>query len=212
LLATRVVNPHRVFLLSPASCAGARTRLLVREEADFDLAQRLRAGGASLGEVFSFLSGLYFRGKLAYAERFEAPPPGVPGILVITTSRGLLAPRARLTRETLEEFAAVPLDARDPRYREPLAGDAAALAARLAGTDEVVLLGSVATGKYLDPLVQAFGPRLRFPGAFVGRGDMSRGGLLLRCAAAGVELAYRGVDEGPRRGTRPARLSARRQP
>ena len=62
----------RVFLLSPASCHGERARLLLRDEACFDLALRLRGEGAPLGEVFSFLSGLYFRGKLAYARAFAA--------------------------------------------------------------------------------------------------------------------------------------------
>ena len=45
------------------------------DRATFDLAVRLRGpGGAALGEVFSFMSGLYFRGKLAYARTFPAPP------------------------------------------------------------------------------------------------------------------------------------------
>ena len=38
----------------------------------------MRDGGAPIGEVFSFLSSLYFRGKLTYAQRFAAPPTGVP--------------------------------------------------------------------------------------------------------------------------------------
>jgi hypothetical protein len=60
--------PNRIFLLSPASCSGRRAEILLRERAAFDLAVRLRSGtGVTLGEAFSFLSGLYFRGKLAYA-------------------------------------------------------------------------------------------------------------------------------------------------
>src|SRR5690606_12169773 len=81
-----------VFLLSPASCGGRRAQLLLREAADFPLARRLRSDGAPLGEVFSFLSGLYFRGKLTYATRFARPPQGVRGVHVITTSSGLLDP------------------------------------------------------------------------------------------------------------------------
>jgi len=37
----------------------------------------------------------------------------------------------------------------------------------------------------------AFGDRLRYPVEFVGKGDMSRGSMLLKATAAGVELAYR---------------------
>jgi hypothetical protein len=73
--------------------------------------------------------------------------------------------------------------------------------------DEVVLLGSVATGKYVDPLTEALGERLRFPGDFVGRGDMSRGGLLLRSVRDGRELDYLPVAGSVRRGSRPARLA-----
>ena len=52
---------------------------------------------------------------------------------------------------------------------------------------EIVLLGSIASGKYVELLQPVFGNRLVFPPAFVGRGDMSRGGLLLRCVSAGEE-------------------------
>ena len=71
----------------------------------------------------------------------------------------------------------------------------------------MVLLGSIATGKYVDPLLAVLGERLLFPADFVGRGDMSRGGLLLRCARAGTELAYVGVRDAVRRGPRPPRLA-----
>lgn len=92
----------RVFLLSPASCSGERARLVLRGDARFDLALRLRSrDGAALGEVFSFLSGLYFRGKLAYANAFARPPDDMDGVLVITPSRGAREdtyPRAPLLR------------------------------------------------------------------------------------------------------------------
>ena len=90
----------------------------------------------------------------------------------------------------------------------PLREAAGALRARLPGDAEIVLLGSIATPKYVDVLLAAFGRALAFPGDFVGRGDMSRGGLLLRAARAGVELGYRPVDGAVRRGPRPARLPA----
>jgi hypothetical protein len=71
---------------------------------------------------------------------------------------------------------------------------------------EVVLLGSVASAKYVDPLLSVFGQRLSFPPTFVGRGDMSRGGLLLRCVRSGEELEYAPVDGAVRHGPRPPRL------
>ena len=196
----------RVFVLSPASCAGRRGRLLLGPRADSELARRLRGEGASLGEVFSFVSSLYFRGKLTYAQRFAAPPRGCPGVLVVTPDRGLAPPETVLTLADLHAFARVPIELGERRYVEPLRRDAARLQASLPGGAEVVLLGSLATPRYVDPLREAIGDGLRVPGDFVGRGDMSRGGLLLRAAQAGVELAYRTVDGGPRRGARPPKL------
>jgi hypothetical protein len=198
-----------VFLLSPASTGGERARLVFREEARFDLALKLRSReGAPLGEVFSFLSGLYFRGKLAYARVYQRPPEGVPGVLVITPSEGLRSPDVSVTRERLLRFAEVDIDLREPRYRKPLERDAKRLF-RLAGPDcDVVLLGSVASGKYVEPLTRVFGDRLLFPPAFVGRGDMSRGGLLLRAVDDG-ELEYAPIAGAVVHGPRPARLAPR---
>jgi hypothetical protein len=202
-----MTGPHRVFLLSPAHCGGERAQLLLRDGADFDLARRVRRPpGAPLGEVFSFLSGLYFRGKLAYAEAFAAPPGALPGIYVITPNEGLRLHDEPVDHQRLRQFARVDIDAGDPRYHRPLARDAATLAEAVGPACEVVLLGSVATGKYLEPLTAALGDRLRFPIDFVGRGDMSRGGLLLRCARAGQQLEYAPVAGAVRRGPRPARL------
>jgi hypothetical protein len=175
--------------------------------AEFDLARRLRsAEGAPLGEVFSFLSGLYFRGKLAYARAFAAPPTGVPGVHVITTSEGLRAPEEPTTIARLKRFARVEIDETDRRYRAPLLRDARAVADAAGESCEVVLLGSVATGKYVDVLSRVFGDRLLFPSDFVGRGDMSRGGLMLRRAATGEELPYVPVAGAVRHGPRPPKL------
>jgi hypothetical protein len=198
---------RRVFLLSPAHCGGERAQLLFRDGASFDLARRVRcAPGAPLGEVFSFLSGLYFRGKLAYAEAFATPPSGLPGVYVITPSEGLRLHDEPTDLERLRRFAQVDIAAADARYHGPLRRDARALAEMLDAACEVVLLGSVATAKYVDPLAETFGARLCFPAEFVGRGDMSRGGLLLRCVRAGRELRYVPVAGAVRRGPRPARL------
>jgi hypothetical protein len=195
-----------VFLLSPASLGGRRASWLFREQAGFDLALRLRgAGPVELGEVFAFLSGLYFRGKLAYARAFGRPNAPGPA-LVITPSRGLLPATHPATLELLREFASVPIDITVPSYRRPMERTVAALVEQLDPLDRVVLLGSVATGKYVDILTAALGERLLFPGEFVGRGDMSRGGLMLRCVTATRELEYVPVLGATRHGPRPARL------
>lgn len=204
------MSSDRIFLLSPASCGGVRARVILREEAAFPLALRLRsAEGAPIGEAFRFLSGLYFRGKLAYASAFARPPAGVPGVLVITANRGLWNAEQPVTTRDLRAFARVPIDAGEPRYRRPLARDARRLAEAAGPGCDVVLLGSVATGKYLDVLLRAFGTRLLFPVEFVGRGDMSRGGLMLRCVADRKELTYVPVEGAARRGHRPPKLEKR---
>ena len=203
----------RIFLLSPAHCGGLRARLVLDEPAGFDLAQRVRAGsGASLGDVFSFLSGLYFRGKLAYARAFARPPDDHAGVYVITPTEGLRLADEPVDLERLRSFARVDIASNDPRYREPLDRDVRRLAAGGGADGEVILLGSIATGKYVDPLLAALGERLRFPVDFIGRGDMSRGGLLLRCVRAGAELDYVTVGGVVRRGSRPSRLPPLEKP
>ena len=202
---------RRVFLLSPASTHGRRAQLLFREAAAFPLALELRAGGSSVGEVFSFLSGLYFRGKLTYARAFAPVPRTVPPVLVITPDRGLVSPDLRITLEDLTAFSRSPVDIANPRYREPLERDARGISEAVQDDVEVILLGSIATGKYADLLRPVLADRLVFPSQFVGRGDMSRGGLLLRAMDAGVELEYVPVFSGAnRRGKRPPRLEPRK--
>jgi hypothetical protein len=197
----------RIFLLSPAHCGGKRARILLNERATFPLAERLRSpSGVTLGEAFSFLSGLYFRGKLAYAERFARPPAGERGVQVITTDRGLLAADAPVVSKDLQEFGTVDIHPNHPGYREPFARDLARLSQYPEA--DVVLLGSVATGKYVDVLLEFIGERLLFPRDFVGRGDMSRGALLLRAARDGKELVYEPLAGAIRRGRRAARIGA----
>ncbi len=169
---------HRIFLLSPAYAGGERARMILRDQAQFPLARQLREkSGAPIADVFTFLSGLYFRGKIAYANAFARPARGTSGVLVITPTRGLIDARTRIHLDDLREFAEVDIDQDDPRYRMPIERDAGHLATKLSTQSEVILLGSIATGKYVDVLLANFGERLRFPADFVGRGDMSRGGL-----------------------------------
>jgi len=201
---------HRIFLLSPANVSGARAKLILRDNATFPLALRLRDGGVSLGESFSFISGLYFRGKLAYARAFAQPPPraeGARGAMVITACGGLLPPETLVTREDLRNISSAAVSLSDARYRVPLERDACLLADAIGPRCEVVLLGSVATPKYVEPLLKIFGERLLFPAEFAGRGDMSRGGLMLRCVHSGVQLNYVPLATANRHGARPPKLS-----
>lgn len=199
-----------VFLLSPANAGGKRAQLLLRQAAEFDLALRLREHGLPLGEAFSFISGLYFRGKLAYASAFAAPPDGAPGVLVITACGGLVLPATLLSHSELCAISSGPVEATEPRYRIPLERDANRLLRQIGGDCEVVLLGSVATPKYVEPLLAIFGQRLVFPSEFAGRGDMSRGGLMLRCVREGTELKYASLLTAQRHGRKPAKLPKRR--
>jgi hypothetical protein len=194
-----------VFLLSPAYCAGRRAKILLKPGSTLAIAQRLQAGELTLGEAFTFCSGLYFRGKITYARAF-APD----ATLVITPTRGLQPPDVVVTADLIREFAGVDIASNDVRYRRPLERDLGALAKRLPSGARVVLLGSVATGKYVDVLVRSLGAQLHFPQSFVGRGDMSRGGLLLRHAASGLELEYALLEPtATRRGPRPPKLDPR---
>ena len=204
---------HRTFLLSPAYAGGRRAQMILSERAQFELAQKLRSKtGATIAEVFTFLSGLYFRGKIAYANAFACTPNGDGGALVITPTRGLVDARSTITLSDLHEFASVEIDEKDSRYRKPLEKSVRRLAKNLSPDCDIVLLGSIATGKYVDVFLKHFDQRLRFPAEFVGRGDMSRGGLMLRCAADGTELRYISVAGAVLNGKRPPKLAPRRYP
>jgi hypothetical protein len=211
-MAKRRRRPGRIFLLSPANCGGVRAQMVASPTARFELAQKLHtADGAPLGEVFSFVSGLYFRGKLAYARRFARPPePDDPvvadGVLVITPNAGLRSADTPVTIESFRAFANVDIDLRNPKYVKPLAASAQAIDEAAGPECEVVLLGSVASGKYVELLLPIFGDRLLFPPDFIGRGDMSRGGLMLRCVLADLELPYVPLRGAVRHGSRPPKL------
>lgn len=180
--------------------------MLLRKQADFDLAVKLRQGQATIGEVYSFISGLYFRGKMAYVETFGIAPTGIPSALVIVPGAGLVPPATPISIEQLEAIADVPVDENNEQYRQALLRSARLVEEYAGPACHYVLLGSVASAKYTNPLLEVFGDRLLFPADFVGRGDMSRGGLMLRCARSGVELAYVPVQGAVRRGSRPPRL------
>jgi hypothetical protein len=200
-------SPRKLFLLSPANIAGTRARFVMHADADFEMAVRLRQGGVPLGDLFTFISGLYFRGKLAYARTFCDVPPGTHGVLVITSSGGLVSPEAVITLKRLQEIASGSVDHLDRRYTTLLERDAQNLARTSGETYQIILLGSIATPKYVEPLLSIFGERLMFPAEFVGRGDMSRGGLMLRRVQSGEPLMYVPLLGATRRGPRPPKLA-----
>lgn len=178
--------------------------MLLNPRAMFNLAVRLRQGLATLGEVFSFCSSLYFRGKLAYATRFCPPlPEGL--VCVITPNRGLVPPDVRVDTDAIAAFGGTDVDADNPDYRGPLEQHAHEIRKMLRPEGRVILLGSIASEKYRDVLLPIFGEKLHFPPSFVGRGDMSRGGLLLRHAKAGQPLEFTPVSGAKLRGRRVSR-------
>jgi hypothetical protein len=184
-----------IFLLSPANLTGLRAKQLMSPRAKFDTALMYQSDeGVPIALAFAFMSALYFRGKITYALHFAEPG----NIFVIAPGFGLVPPDWRITEERMKVLARTEVDAKKRNYRKPLERDARALAERLGPDDEVVLLGSVASGKYVDILWPLLGERLRFPGIFAGLGDMSRGGLLLRAVRANRELEYTSLS-APRR-------------
>jgi hypothetical protein len=206
-----VPSSERIFLLSPAYAGGRRAQMILRESAQFELAKELREQrGVPIAKVFTFLSGLYFRGKFAYANAFARCTNGTSGVLVITPTRGLVDAQTRIRLDDLREFAEIDIDENELRYRKPLERDARRLAKKLSAQSDIVLLGSIASSKYVDVLLNAFRERLCFPADFVGRGDMSRGGLMLRCAQDRQELRYIPVTGAIRSGKRPPKLAPRR--
>jgi hypothetical protein len=198
--------PPRLFLLSPAHVGGTRARFLLSPKSPFPLAVRFHTEGAPLAEVFTFASGLYFRGKIAYAAHFADPRRG-DLVRVITSNAGLVDPATPISPRDLQAYGLTDIDPADPKYHGPLRRDARKLARKLGASAQAILLGSIATPKYRDPLLAVFGPRLYFPSDFVGRGDMSRGALLLRAARAGHELPYQRVADAVLTGRRAGRAS-----
>jgi hypothetical protein len=194
-----------VFLLSPASLRGIRARQLTSSRAKFAAALAYRSPeGVPIADAFTFMSALYFRGKIAYSRTFESPPLSGGGTFIIAPGYGLVPPDWRLDPDRMRRLRRVAVDPSLRSYRQPLERDARELAARIGPSGRVVLLGSVATGKYVDVLRPILGAQLMFPRVFAGIGDMSRGALMLRAAASGTELEYVTLD-APRHRRRPER-------
>jgi hypothetical protein len=181
----------RIFLLSPADIAGIRAARIIHDSADSELARRLRGKGAPLGEVFSFISGLYFRGKWAYAQKFAEVPYLGPSVFVITARGGLVPPETLVTLDRLKEISSIDIDPTDASYLAPLQRDSRILSELSGAAAQIVLLGSIATSKYVEPLLGLFG---------------ERGGLMLRCVQSGVQLTYLPLANAVRHGPKPPKL------
>lgn len=187
----------KIFLLSPANLSGTRAKQLASPRASFATARRFQSPeGVPIADAFEFMSSLYFRGKIAYARRFAVPSPliGGDGIFVITSGFGLVPQDWALTEERVKRMKKIDVDVSTRSYTKPLRDHAHLLSRALEDDAQVILLGSVATGKYVDVLRPILGDKLRFPALFAGLGDMSRGGLMLRAAREGRELAYTTLD------------------
>ncbi len=188
-------SPPTVFLISPANLNGLRAKQLMSPRAKFDAAVMYRSPeGVPIALAFAYMSSLYFRGKITYALHFS----DLDHVRVIAPGFGLVRPDWRITEERMKTLRKTEVDVSERNYRKPLERDARDLAESIDPQLPVVLLGSVASGKYVDVLWPIFGERLVFPAMFAGLGDMSRGGLLLRAARADKELEYASLS-GPRR-------------
>lgn len=178
---------RRIFLLSPANLNGLRAKQLMSPRARFQAATMYRSEeGVPIALAFAFMSALYFRGKITYALHFAE----ADDVRVIAPGFGLVHPDWRITEGRMKTLKKTEVDLSKRNYRKPFERDARALAEEIEPDTKIVLLGSVATGKYVDVLLPVFGERLLFPGIFAGLGDMSRGGLLLRAVRANQELDY----------------------
>jgi hypothetical protein len=181
----------KIFLLSPASPSGIRAKQMTSTAAQFAVAKMYRSPeGVAIEDAFAFMSALYFRGKIAYARRFAEEG----NIFIIAPGFGLVPAGWKLDPERMKTLRRTKVDVKVPGYRRPLERDARDLSDRLGQGGTAILLGSVATGKYVDVLRPIFQHRLRFPASFAGLGDMSRGAIMLRAVRSGEELEYATFD------------------
>lgn len=184
-------DPPIVFLISPADVSGKRAKMMESPRATFDAARKLQSDdGVPIGEAFAFMSALYFRGKLAYANHFQRPSGNLPGTLVITAGRGLVTPDFPVRIADLRRMRRTRIHDKPGKYRNAVRRDALDLEAEASDATLFVLLGSLATGKYLDVLVPILGERLVYPKALIGMGDMKRGATLLNAVRDNRELDY----------------------
>jgi hypothetical protein len=191
----------KVFVISPATAHGPRALSLRRPDSHSTLARQLKEEGVPLGDVFTFLSGLYFRGKLEYARAFAHPPGDEGGgVYIITMTDGLVSPDARISVQDLERYALCPEGT--AAAMSTLEATARAVLKHIGSEGDVILLGSVGTGKYTNLLAPIFGERLLFPRDVLHIGQLARGALFLNRARERRELEYIPVAEIIRAGRR----------
>jgi hypothetical protein len=185
-----------IFLLSPARLDGERGRALLDGKGASALMGELRsAHGCSVEAVFCFVSSLYFRGKAAYARAFGVRTAPLPSAYVMTAGGGLLSLDEPVTVARLEGWSRVAVSPDNPHFVAPLLRHATGLLDACDQATRFVLLGSVASRKYVGPLLDVFGERLLYPSELAGRGDMARGKLLLAAAREQRELGYASVRD-----------------
>ena len=187
-----LIGARRTFLLSPADATGKRAHKLIAATSDkeSDLVRRLRGGGVELGEVFTSISTLYFRGQLAYAAAFSGPPTHLPSTLIIPSCGGLLEPKTLVTLADVTSLSQTRIRGDDSAFRDPLERDLRRLSEELGSDGRAIFLGSLATRKYVPLLLDVLGHRLYVPRLFLGAGNMRRGFLLLQSVCEGRELDY----------------------
>ena len=172
-----------MFLLSPANCRGRRAQQVLSPKATFSVAARLRGEGVPIGELFAHMSGLYFRGKITYARKFGRA-------FVITPDQGLIPAETTITSQVLIRFADAEIDLGNPGYRTPLEQTARALGDEAGADAQFVLLGSIASEKYVQVLSAIFGSRLVFPADVrrARRHEPRRGAAARRRRVAGARV------------------------
>ena len=110
-----------IFLISPANLSGKRGKMVMNPQANFELARTLRGtSGAPLGAVFSFVSGLYFRGKMSYARAFGHAAANEASSFVMTAGGGLCRLDEPVTLSRLHGWRGVEVDERNPHFTAPL--------------------------------------------------------------------------------------------
>ena len=201
-LATRIATRFSCFRLRAAAARGLR---LIDGSSASSLAQQLQTeSGAPLCEVFAFLSSLYFRGKLAYARAFARPPHAMRGVFIVTPGAGLCTKR-RLSPRRPRRVCGGRGRSRNPHFVAPLLRDVQALVASASST-RASCCSAASLRQVRRAAAAGVRERLLFPADFVGRGDMSRGGLCCAPRAKASELDYLPVLGATRHGPRAARL------
>ena len=197
--------------VTPLACSFSRRRTAAggvrnrcsRRRRRFLSPRVFASDGVPIGELFAHMSGLYFRGKITYARKFGRA-------FVITPDQGLMPAETTITSQVLIRFADAEIDLGNPGYRTPLEQTARALDEAAGADAQFVLLGSIASDKYVQVLSAIFGQRLVFPADVrrAGRHEPRRGAAARRRRVAGARVHPGHRRRPPRQPGRP-KLAAR---